>query len=356
MSSKKLMLNYILFIFHFIFIYNISLSQDFTTDTTFIDLSQGDSIKINAKIENISGPGNGNTVLKIDEKKKYFLFTIDHYYCTKMPLAEEIIHSFSYDTSSKISYKINVDTIIIESMKKWYSKGTILYTKLNLEYSYNNIAYTPLGTLVNETMYKPKMFGSKNIDPFQQSFNYWKKDFANNINNITSQISNNQEPQLYNLKNSNYNYKTNLYTGTLVHLGLNSLLIDAEIVFSKPETNKKFLRHSNIMRYRQGDKFKSLEFTIMNENINYRINSKYIAQLRSGLFIGINNWQYLKEEDHPIYDLVILDFSASQLFMYNPFDNNSIVTGIGITESAYYIYTKNIKFDPFVCCYLGIKF
>ncbi|MFC2136622.1 hypothetical protein ACFLTE_00455 [Bacteroidota bacterium] len=352
----KLAPNFIILSILYLLFINHTLSQQFTTDTTFIDLNQGDSITINGNIQQITDTRNSRTVLKIDDKKKYYFFTIDQNYCTKKPIAEEILPSFHYNTSLPISYKINIDTIIVESMKKWYSKGTILYTKLFVEYNDNSTKYNPAGVLLHETIYKPKMFGGKKTDPFQETFNIWKQQFANDLNDISAQIDNNQKPLLYNLKDENYLYKTNLLTGVLFHLGINGFLVDGEIIFSKPETDKKFYRHSNILRYRQGDKFKSLEFTMVNENINLRLNPKFQAQFRSGLFLGINNWDNLKQEDHPIYDLLILDFSASQLFMYNHFDTNSIIAGIGITECAYYIYTQNIKFEPYVTCYLGIKF
>ncbi len=348
-------LKYKLFYFAFLTLSHNLFSQQFITDTTYINLHK-DTIKINARINQITDSRITNNVLKIGEKKKYYLFTIDHYYCTKNPLALEIKQSIICDTTSTLSFNINIDTIIIEPITKGYSKGTSLFTKLSINYSDSNSSYNSLGSLIQETIYKPKAFSGKKTEPYQEAFNLWEKKIAADLNFISSQISNNKIPDLYNLKNFDYKFITNLYTGAVFHLGLNGFLIDGEVYFSKPETSNKFKRNTSLLRYRQSSNFKSLEFNIMNENINFRLNSKYLAQFRSGLYFGLNNWEDIKENKHPIYDLFMLDFSASQLIMFNPLEKNSIIAGAGITESAYYIYTKNVKFDPYVTIYIGIKF
>ena len=78
-------------------------------------------------------------------------------------------------------------------------------------------------------------------------------------------------------------------------------------------------------------------------------------RLKSQIMLGINRWDDIDANGHDMWDIILVDVSFSQTIQFNPRSRGSILLGVGLMESANYVYSKGLRFQPGVVLQAGFK-
>ena len=130
-------------------------------------------------------------------------------------------------------------------------------------------------------------------------------------------------------------------------------LIDGSLHFAYPEARRLFFNSAGIIRFRHQKKFESIEYGLLNNSLNYRLNTRYIFQFRSHFLFGLNRWKDMNTVKHKLYDALIGDFSICQRLHYHPRYARTPIFGLGLCQSVYYIYSRGFKFQFGLLVHLG---
>ena len=342
---------YLLFI---VFPYFVQ-GQKFISDSLVVEFGKSNLHQIKAIVDTVIDQRNlSPNCIAITERKKYYNVPIDYRILTSKPLGTEIKELFSNQPDSSLkNYKLEIKEFTIRSIPK-SSKDHFSCNSIISIYSTQPNAY--IGTLVYETSDVLKRNKKQPQKEYEAFIDSWKNKFITDMNAIALQTSTEPTISIPNLIKKQSDFRKNMILSTDVAIGTDSWVVDGEIMFSRPEPQAKFYRQGNILRYRHEKTYESLEFPISNRQYNYRLNNNFVFVSKQKLFWGLNYWADNEYAKHGIQDLLLFDFSATQSIVYNPFYKRGIVCGLGIMESATYIYSEQVKYKPYIILQIGIKF
>jgi hypothetical protein len=344
-----------LFIFLISFL-NFCFGQAFIKDTMVVDFGtivyNPIKIQIDSVVDKRKMPAE---CINISEKTKYLYIPVDFYTNVRMPVSNEIRNLFANDSNNdSIKFRLEINEFNVSKNKVLFKFRYSYNAAVSVYKIKNNQLPEYSGTLLyeNDTIFR-KDNPRKN---YPVLIDNWKRNFSNDLNNVYLKTKGDTTKAIYNYIQEPMAWEKNMMVDFTYCQGIyGDFLVDGEIMFSGPETKKIFNRQGSIMRYRHENKFESLEFSLSNKQFNYRLNDKYLFTMKTKLFWGLNLWNSNEYRKHGLQDIFILDFSASQSILYNPFYKRGIICGLGIMEDATYIYSEYEKFKPYIMFQLGIK-
>jgi hypothetical protein len=343
------------------FLLNKSLfAQNFVKDTITISFKNFDKIKSDVIIDTVIDQRDENSrLIGKYEKSKYLFIPVDLWIYTKNPLCNEIHETIQTSINNDDPLRFN---LIIEEFKLTRKTNSLLYPRYLLYSSVqvyqSNIDSEPryMGKLLYESTSRKPLWGDKLKKGFESVARNWYKELISDINKLSNDFKAQQPPALENFRSGTYNTKPiNMIAGVDVSAGTKGWMTDWEIFFSHREVKKRFYRSGYNIRYRNADTFESIEFGLSNDYLLYRWRPNIIFRGKSQLMFGFNSWNDFNTTDHEIWDALILDYSLSQCFIYNPIDKRSILFGLGLMGNIYYVYSRRIQFQFGLLLNFGIK-
>ena len=310
------------------------------------------TLYVSGVIDSRSHPGNN---ISITEKKQFKYVPVDYFISLPSPLKDEINNMFVY-ADNPINYIIKIPEFKAQKRTYFLKPGMYLNSTIWVYYTTEDDSLLFGGELLYEEEYKKFSMKTTEKEPYEQVLENWQKHFLEDISIVASNIENDIPTTLPNYRDKPFPGKPkNMYAGMDAILGLDFFAFNGEILFSPREVNRYFQRKSYDIRYRNEKELEAIEFDLINTHINYRFNDKYLFNAKANLMLGLNRWKDIGNNDYKLYDVGMLDLSFSQRFMWNPLNKTSFVFGAGLFESVNYIYHYNVRFQPGILVYLGIK-
>ena len=332
-------------------------SQKLVSDSLVVDFGFTSESDINASTDTVIDQRHLRpNCIAISEKKKFLVVPVDYYILTQKPVSTEIKDMFSNktDSSTMSNYRLEIKEFDIGSESRFFTNKFVCNSIISV-YENGDNKKNYIGTLVYEIQTSGSTAAKKQKKSYEACIDAWKEEFTIDMNFIAGQTPNDSTGILKNLIKQEYGFSKNLIMSAEVAAGTNSWLIDGELMFSHPEPQQQFFRQGKILRYRHEEKYQSLEFSIANNQFNYRLTDNFAFVLKSKLFWGLNSWNKNEYTNHGLQDIFLVDLSLSQSILYNPFYKRGFICGMGLLEDMTYIYSENIKFKPYVVFQLGIK-
>lgn len=337
---------------------NVLLGQSKYYDSLVIEFGKSKINSINLFVDTVIDVRNSNrNCLGVWENKRYVFVPVDNFLLIQKPLATEIKGMFlkSSNKLTRSKHRLEIDEFNVFSTEKFFSKSFTCNASVSIFSLKEDNKYYYSGTLMYETTSKSRV-KNKNIGSgYEDILDKWKINFMLDINKISACNAIDSLGAIPNYKRFSFPIKLNLYANLESFIGLKSWLLDGEIVFSRPETEKKFYRHGYSIRYRKDEKYESFESSGLNSHKNIRISDKMVLVLKKKLFFGLNRWIESEYRKHGLEDIFILDFSFSQGITFNQLSKKGITVGFGLMENVTYIYSENLSFRPYMLVQLGIK-
>ncbi|NOU17108.1 MAG: hypothetical protein HOO91_06070 [Bacteroidales bacterium] len=341
-----------------LFISNFILGQSKYYDSLVIEFGKSKINSINLFVDTVIDVRNTKpSCLGVWEKKKYVFVPVDNFLQIQKPLATEIKGMFliSPNTSTNSKYRLQIDEFDVFANEKFFSKNFTCNASVSVYSLKEDNKYYYSGTLMYETTSKSRV-KKKNIGlGYEDIIDKWKINFMLDIDKIRACKANDSLCAIPNYKRFSFPIKKNLYTNLESFIGQKSWLMDGEIIFSRPETEKKFYRHAYCIRYRNDEKYESFETSVYNTQQNIRISNKMVLILKKKLFFGLNRWVESEYAKHGLEDIFLVDFSLSQSITFNQLSKKGVIAGFGIMGNVNYIYSEGALFQPYLIVQLGIK-
>ena len=357
LNRKLIPFSIILLSFGLMFHCSMVQSQLYVKDSLIVHFKDSSfippkSLSVYSVIDSRTHPGN---IISVTEKKQYKYVPVDYFITLPEPLENEIKNMF-IQSDNQHNYLIKVADFKVKKRNYFLKPGMYLNSAIWLYYNIGNDSLQFGGELLYEEAYKKFSLKTTKKEPYEQVLGNWQEHFMKDISILTSNIENGTSTTLYNYRYKPYKNKPkNMYLGIDAIFGLNFYAFDGEIQFSQREVNKHFQRKAYGIRYRNENELEAIEFNLLNTHINYRLNEKYLFNAKANLFLGLNKWKDMENNDYTLYDVGMLDLSFSQRFLWNPLDKKSFIFGAGLFESINYVYHYSVRFQPGLLMYLGIK-
>ncbi len=336
-------------------------AQKFVQDTLIVSLAELDSINpIPVTIDSVIDRREEHpSLIGRYEKNKYIFVPIDVLICTEKSLNEEITESLGVKSLEKS--KVHLDLVIDEFSvtKKTNSRiypHYLLNAAIDLYTKSDRGLSEYIGQLLYENTSRKPMFRDKLKNGFESVIKKWQRELNQDLEHISKDISLQHLSKLENFRSEVYTGKrTNLFSGIDFVIFHDGWISDYEVYFSHREAKKKFHRNGYNIRYRNADKYSSIEYGLTDDNMFNRRSDNWLFRVKSQMFFGVNKWKDIDSAEHKIYDALIFDVSMSQSLLFNPIDKKSFILGAGLVENLYYIYSKGFSFQLGLSIHLGIK-
>lgn len=293
------------------------------------------------------------------EKNVYWFVPVDLLLATPANLCDSLfLNNPPEDSSStRISLKVILHEFrLAKKSKSMFSPRYQLNSRVSLFRKSETDSAQFIGQLFCESIYPKPFFGDKPEKGFSRVIENWQQDFVPDVGCVTESIRIKKPIELPNFHNSNEFIKpVNLLTGGDAIFTTSGYMVDGEILFSEREALPRFFRTGYNLRYRHEKTFESIQFGMSIDYIFFRRSRNILLNLKSQLMYGFNRWNDFETTKHKIYDAFILNYSLSQKIIYNQLHKQGLTFGAGIVEDVYYIYSKQVKFQPGIIFYLGLK-
>jgi hypothetical protein len=338
-------------IFLIILLPNASLfGQKMVYDSVLIEFGFIKNLKINAYADTVLDKRSTKPAsIGVYEKVKYLFIPVDKYVMLYQPLSGEIKNLFSNDSDSIKKIKLEIRQFDVNTRKRDFLSTSYICNAAISVYSLSNNKENFEGTF----LYENEVAKTRKSDVgYEAAIDDWKIKFIEDMQKI---LNCNDTCKIYNFRKEPNAWRKNMLVNSEFAVGPGSWLIDAEIVFSRPESEKKFYREGSCLRLRKEKKYESFETSLKNKQTFIRLNDNYLFVMKTKTFLGLNRWNANEYKKHGLEDVFLLDISLSQQIMYNKFYKRSITAGLGIMEDVTYLYSENFKFHPYLLIQLGIK-
>lgn len=331
-------------------------SQQYLGDTIFISFDTVECKSFsNISVKNVYDERSLTPhTWHIDETTKYLVVPVDQYYQSREPFSSIIENLLCSDEVSPkhSTYDITINEFSLETRKQLFFPGVVLNAWV--------VAHQPDGrkdsaALIYEMILGKSSMREKDLSgTIKKAAKEWAKQLQSDLTvlSVSPEIAGEIIP---NIRNAGFSFKKRLESSLLFGVGLSGFLMDAEIGFSRPEAGNFFVRSPQIIRFRDTEKFQSLEFGIDNEHFNFRINDQMLFSLQSKLMLGINRFKDMGDEEHGLEEVLLLDYSLHQILSGNNYARHGLFGGFGIYENLYYYYNE-LFFDAGLMVNLGIRF
>jgi hypothetical protein len=136
--------------------------------------------------------------------------------------------------------------------------------------------------------------------------------------------------------------------------GLNFWQIDAEIYFTRPETNLSNWFTGSFVRYQNTPDFEMFGFGKKCEHFTKRLSGKTILDISSNLILGLNKWK--KTEDIKLWQIFQLSLSSAQTLNFDRINKSGFIVKAGLFENIFYIPIEKVGFQIGPYLSVGYKF
>lgn len=353
------MFRHSLFIISILCTISLAHGQQMVYDSLVVDFGCSHPTAVGVSIDTVVDLRHENPFfIGVDESTKYLFVPVDRFVTLSTPLSHEIESIFQWEQSGKTDtrYSLEIDEFRVLNERRFFQKKYITRATISI-YTLDSLGEKkPKGFLVYDESVMAKRGKYSEVESYRESLNNWKSRFVAHMVMITHCPQTEPHCKIPNFSSWSRPPKNNFITGLEGSFWKNTLLIDGELVFSRMESQKRFYRKAYTLRYRQEKKFQAFEWSLANDQLNYRLSNHFLLTLRSKLFLGINRWSETEFQQHDLLDIFILDYSLGQYILFNPYAKRGVIGGIGVMGDISYIYSEGISVIPLVSAYLGIKF
>ncbi len=294
-----------------------------------------------------------------DETTHYMFIPVDQLIYTKKSLPLEILSKTRLDSNNQSNVQLDLNIHYFWVSEKLSSLFYPHY-QLNAIFSvYKNTKLQEpvyLGDLVYDTYSYKSFLGSNKRKGYSKVFTKWHTQFVDDINKIKKDNSLQDKNSFMNFRKNDWNQNPlNMLIGCDFIYGSDFYLTDIQVFFSNREAGSCFRSGGFNLRYRNMNRYETIEIGLSIDRLFYRLNPKFLFIMKSNVMLGINRWKDMKTADHTIYDILTGDVSLSQSIHYNPIDRASFIIGAGMYEEIIYNYAEDVKFNLALIMNIGIK-
>jgi len=296
-------------------------------------------------------------VIGVNEIKRYLVIPVDRYVLLENPLSYEIMRMFVSDDKLADGnvLRLKIDEFDVFPRKQMFRTKYVTHINISLFSKSEDGSFHHEGHLLYETTALTGGFMAKPKQGYQAVLDRWKEQFAGDMIQVSSCIQAGSVCGLSNLVDESCSFRNNLIVSTEASLWYDSWLVDGEIIFSRPESQKRFYRKAYCIRYRREHEFQSLEYSISNDQFNFRISDHFLLVVKSKLFFGFNLWTGEEYRERGFEDIFLLDYSLGPGILFNPYYKRGITFGTGLAGSITFIYSEGFSVKPYMTLQLGIK-
>lgn len=352
------MLRYLGTTIFFIAFTGILCGQRFVYDTLAVEFGSPSSPFPGIDIDTVTDiRKNDPAVIGIHETKKYLVIPVDRYVVLNNPLSCEIKGMFISD--DKLRYdnilRFEIEEFDVFARKQFFITKYVAHANISLHSKSEDGRFNYVSNLLYETTVSPGGFMAKPKQGYQAVLDRWKTQFTVDIIQVSSCLQTGSVCRMPNLIEVPRSLRNNLVASMETSIWHDSWLVDGEIIFSRPESQKKFYRKAYGIRYRREQKLQSLEYSISNDQFNLRISDNFLLVLKSKLFFGLNLWTNEEYRERGFEDILLLDYSLGPVILFNPYYKRGVTFGTGVTGSGTFIYSEGFSVKPYITIQLGIK-
>jgi len=300
---------------------------------------------------------NDPAVIGVHETNRYLVIPVDRYVVLDNPLSCEITGMFIIDDKSRHEnvLRLEINEFDVFARRQFFMTKYVTHANISLLSGNEDDSFHHKGNLLYETTASPGGFMAKPKQGYQAVLDRWKDQFTEDMIQVSSCIQTGSVCRLPNLIDESHSLRNNLIISMETSIWHNSWLADGEIIFSRPESKRRFYRKAYCIRYRREERLQSLEYSISNDQFNFRISDNFSLVLKSKLFFGLNLWTDEEYRVRGFEDIFILDYSLGPGILFNPYYKRGITFGTGLTGSATFIYSEGFSVKPYISIQLGIK-
>ncbi len=340
---------------------HIALSQKLIQDSLLLNFENDLSktipfpIKIDTVFDFRDVPHS--QLIGIDEVNKYVFVPVDLHLVTSRPLADVVREALpGAAPGAKNHLSLGIYRFDISKRGGFLFERYQINAMVRLYRASNADSLTPFGELIFESN-RTKFFTKAELKRgYESTFRLWNQKLAHDLVAVVQGMENTGTPLPYNFRSYSPNAPwMQLNAGGDFILTTDGFLIDGSLHFAYPEARRLFFNSAGIIRFRHQKKFESIEYGLLNNSLDYRLNNRCLFQFRSHLLLGLNRWKDMKTVKHKLYDALIGDFSVSQSVHYHPRCARTPIFGVGFYQSVYYIYSRDFKFQFGVVFHLGMQ-
>ncbi len=292
----------------------------------------------------------------VHEANKYLYIPVDRYIALKRSLSTEIFSLF--DSSGFEDYPkfwLQVDEFKLSRRKQFFMQKFVTHAIIDVLEEVEEDSLREVGSLVYDEYASAKKFMATDSDGYAETLEQWKSRLKNDLIKLSIYETNHEHSSIPNLYPIHLSKKKRIVFTLNPALSPNVLLVDGEILFTRAEPSKVFYSKAYNLRYRKEEKFQSFQFSLANDQMNWRLGNHFVTTLKSGLYLGINQWAEEEYQDKLFWDIFIIDYSLSQFVSLHPKNRSGIVCGLGVMGSVSYIFSQGFQFQPFLAFQMGIK-
>jgi hypothetical protein len=359
MSLKKTFISFFLALALVIFIAHDINAQKLIQDSLLLNFENdlSETLQFPIKIDTVFDYRDVpySRLIGIDEVNKYVFVPVDLHLVTSRPFAD-VVRQALPDAAPGAKNQLSLGIYHFDISKR----GGFLFERYQINalvrlYRPSNVdSLTPVGELIFESS-RTKFFTKAELKRgYESAFRVWNQQLAEDLVALVQRMENDGTPLPYNFRSYSPSAPwMQLNAGGNFILTNDGFLIDGSLHFAYPEARRLFFNSAGVIRFRHQKKFESIEYGLLNNSLNYRLNNKYLFQFRSHLLLGFNRWKDMNTVKHKIYDALIGDLSISQSVHFHPRFARTPIFGVGFYQSIYYIDSMGFKFQVGVVVHLG---
>lgn len=291
------------------------------------------------------------------ETTRYFFIPVDRYVSVKQPLSVEIQNLFAYpgEQSHNKRFSLTLQEFEVLTQSQFFQKKYLTRTLIGVYTTDRQGHSEHLGNLLYDVSVSGKRPIKDGSSGFVASLDSWKRLFSADMLKLAHCPQEEEYCRLPNFFAPQQPIAHNIIANAEASVWKNTLLVDGELVFSRMENQRRFHRKTYGIRYRHESKFQSFEWSLANDQLNYRFSKHFMLTLKSRLFMGINRWNEEEFRQRNFLDIFIFDYSLGQQIVFNPFLKRGVVGGIGVMGDVSYIYSEGLSIIPLLTVHLGLK-
>lgn len=337
----------------FLFVMLNGYSQNIVTDSLFINFIPDTLLPFNLNISNVTDNRSGSPkFISYSQKKKFILIPVDQEISTNHPLAEEIHKSFNTSTGTGATYELGIDYFKIERANGRFSNPFILRADIPV-YLIVDTTKEFLGTLSYNLPYKPTERKTPKTETCQTMLHLWHTDLKLDLISIeSSRHTGILLADSFIEKEFKKPHFLHVAVGGVV--GLDFIQVDAEIYFTRPETERSQRYLANIVRYQNNPELELFAFGKRSQHYTSRINDNWNINITTNALVGLNKWKVT--QDKTLYHLFNFSISSNQSLSFDKFNRTGWKLDFGLFENLYYVIGMRPKFQIGLYLSTGYKF
>lgn len=329
--------------------------QRMVYDSLKVNFGNNNNQAFGVCINELTDKRNSNpNFIGVFESNKYLFVPVDKYIALDKSLIDNLRLMFSenQDYEPLNCFNIEVKEFVLSTRNQFFTKKYVVHSILSVSQLQTDNQNKAIGHLIYEVSVSKR--GKSKIG-FEAALESWKEKFTYDMIKLSVCPRNDSLCLVPNLVSPSYSIRKQLMVGLESSFWIDTWLLDAELFFSKPESEKRFFRKAYGFRYRKQDKFQSFESIISNDQYHIRLSKYFTTVTKSKLYLGLNLWNDEEYSSRGFEDVFLLDYSMGQSLIFNPYYKRGITASLGIMGSLTYIYSEGVSAKPFILFQIGFK-